>query len=168
MHRVLVADPPWLFTDKLPGKTRGASKQYSCMELQDICNFPLPQMERDSILFLWRVSSMVEEAYQVVRAWGFVPHSEIVWRKTTKSGKRFFGMGRIVRGEHETCIIARRGKPLVQNLSTRSTFDAPVGRHSEKPEMFFQLVEKLYKGPYCEIFSRRQRLNWTCLGDQVK
>ena len=113
------------------------------------------------------MSSQVEEAYRVVRAWGFVPKSEIVWEKLTSSGKPWFGMGRYVRASHETCIVAVRGRvqPLVRNI--RSRFSAPGGRHSEKPEVFYDLVERLAPGPYVELFARRQRPGWTCLGDEI-
>ncbi len=121
------------------------------------------------MLFLWRVASQVEEAYRVVRAWGFVPKTEIVWVKKTSTGKRWFGMGRVVRAEHEVCVVAKRGRPEVLVKNIRSTFEAPAGRHSEKPEAFYTgIVEKLYAGPYVELFARRQRPGWTCLGNEAR
>jgi len=165
--RVLVADPPWPFGDALPGKARGAKKHYRLMSLADIRAFPLPPLADNAVLFLWRVASMQEEALAVMRAWGFVPKTEIVWLKRTVRGKRWFGMGRTVRAEHETVLIGVRGKPKVRTHSIRSTFEAPAGRHSEKPEAFYALVEQLYAGPYVELFARRQRAGWTCLGDQA-
>jgi len=163
---VLVADPPWSFADKL-GRKRGAARQYQVLSLDEIKKFPLPSLAKDAFLFLWRVSSQVEEAYEVVRYWGFVPKSEIVWVKKTKHGNRHMGMGRTVRGEHEVCIVATRGRPRVKSRGIRSTFDAPVGRHSAKPEAFFDLVEALAAGPYVELFARRRRRGWTCIGNEV-
>lgn len=121
---------------------------------------------------------MQEEALRVVRAWGFVPKAEIVWLKKTVNGNRHFGMGRQVRMEHEVCLIATRGTPMVQSNSVRSTFTtdeewegsvfaARVGRHSEKPEAFYDIVEQLVYGPYCELFARRQRPGWTCMGNEM-
>lgn len=189
VYRVVCADPPWSFGDKLPGASRGAAKNYPVMSLEDICNMrsqtvipngaPNPWGLRlcgqrvtiadDAILFLWRVSSQVEEAYRVVRAWGFVPKTEIVWQKLTENGKPWFGMGRYVRASHETCIVATRGKaiPLIQNRAIRSTFEAKAGRHSQKPESFYELVEALTKGPYVELFARRRREGWLCLGNEL-
>lgn len=167
LPRVLVADPPWKFSDNLPGAKRGASKNYKTLSLEDICAFDVPALAPDAHLFLWRVASMVEEAYEVVRAWGFVPKTEIVWRKKTAKGLRWFGMGRIVRAEHETCIVATRGRPQVLNKSVRSTFDAPVTGHSAKPDAFYSLVEGLVAGPYVELFARRHRPGWMCFGDEL-
>jgi N6-adenosine-specific RNA methylase IME4 len=76
-------------------------------------------------------------------------------------------MGRTVRAEHETCLIGVRGKPETLDKSVRSTFEAVVGRHSEKPEEFYTIVETLRAGPYAELFSRKTREGWTCLGNEV-
>jgi N6-adenosine-specific RNA methylase IME4 len=167
--RVLVADPPWSFGDKLPGNGRGAEKHYRVLDQAGIEAFSLPPMADDSLLFLWRVSSQPEEACRVIRAWGFVPKSEIVWEKLTKNDKPHFGMGRYVRLSHEICMIAVRGKgmQLIRDHSVRSVFAARVGRHSEKPEAFFDLVERLATGPYVELFARRRRPGWECFGDEI-
>jgi len=165
--RVITADPPWQFQDELPGETRGAAKNYKTMSVEEICRFPLPPLYESSTLFLWRVASMQREALQVIDAWDFELKTEIVWKKLTTNGKRFFGMGRTVRAEHEVCLVANSGKPMTLDKSIRSVFEAPVGRHSEKPEVFYDMVEKLREGPYVELFARRQRPGWTCLGDQM-
>jgi N6-adenosine-specific RNA methylase IME4 len=133
--KTLVADPPWQFGDKLPGKSRGAEKNYSVLSLDDICNFLKThqiQLADDARLFLWRVASMQEEALKVMRAWGFTPKSEIVWLKKTTGGKRWFGMGRTVRMEHEVCLIGSRGRPPILSRSIRSCFEAgyKIGRAS--------------------------------------
>lgn len=78
-----------------------------------------------------------------------------------------FGMGHYVRHAHETCLVCVRGKPQILNHSTRSRFRAPVGAHSDKPEAFYKLVEKLVPGPRLELFARRHRRGWTCLGDEL-
>lgn len=122
------------------------------------------------VLFLWRVSAMQEVAPAVARAWGFVPHSELIWIKTTSSGKRHMGMGRIVRGEHEACLIATRGSWAPAARDVRSTFTAPVGEHSAKPDAFFDIVDRLAgPGPRLELFARKRRpAPWIQLGDELE
>ena len=168
MFSVLVADPPWPFGDKLHGEyERGAEHHYQILSMKRIRAFPLPPLTDDATLFLWRVASMQEEALSVIRAWNFTLKTELVWVKKTVHGNRHFGMGRTVRAEHETCLIAVRGKPKTLDLSVRSTFEAMVGRHSEKPEAFYKIVEQLRAGPYYELFARRRRDRWTCEGDEL-
>lgn len=78
-----------------------------------------------------------------------------------------FGMGHYTRQGHEVCLIARRGKAKVRHRSQRSVFFAPIGAHSEKPEAFYKIVEKLAEGPYLELFARKVRPGWTQVGDEI-
>lgn len=173
--RVLSADPPWSFGDKLPGDGRGAEKHYPCLEPWEIMRFPFPSPLADNaILFLWRVASMQQEALDVIKAWGFTLKSEIVWKKLTKNGKPHFGMGRYTRASHETALIAVRGRFQVDDRGIRSLFEtehdfeAVVGEHSEKPDAFYDLVEQLCgEGPYAELFGRKPRPGWHVYGNQV-
>lgn len=168
MYRVICADQPWKFKDGLPGRSRGAGKHYPLMTVDEIMRFPLPPLYEQSTLFLWRVASMQREALDVIDAWDFTLKTEIVWKKLTKHDKRFFGMGRTVRAEHETCLIATSGRPPTLDHSIRSVFEAEAKKHSEKPEEFYKIVERLRSGPYVEIFARRQLVGWTCLGPESR
>jgi N6-adenosine-specific RNA methylase IME4 len=163
--RVLVADPPWQHADRLGA--RGAAAFYPTLPTSAIAAFPLPPLTDDAYLFLWRLSSMLPDALSVVAAWGFTVKSEIVWEKLTAKGKPWFGLGRHVRAAHETALVCTRGapRPLVRNI--RSRFAAKVGRHSEKPEAFYDLVERFAAGPHCDLFARRVRRGWTCIGNEV-
>lgn len=188
---VLVADCPWRFDDNLPGPARGASKHYRTMSADELCRLELPPIGKDAICFFWRVASMQRESLDVLHAWGFTPSSELIWVKTTSAcgdqlgGYRWqedlrtvrlpyatpaFGMGRTVRGAHETCIIATRGRysKLVKSHAIRSVFFAPLGRHSEKPDEFYRIVEEMTEGPIVELFARRERGGrFTCIGDEL-
>ena len=168
--KVLVADPPWPFRDRLPGASRGAAKHYGLMTLDDIKRFPLPPLDpAGSWLFLWRVASMQAEALEVAAAWGFTPKAEVVWVKTTNDGSRpRIGMGHYVRNAHETCLVAVRGKPQRLSNGVPSVLLAPRGQHSRKPDSFYELVETLAPGPYVELFARRQREGWDCRGDELR
>lgn len=188
---VLYADPPWKFGDRLPGKGRGAAKHYDLLTVRQIKEYRLPPLKPDAWLFMWRVAAMQQEALDVVEAWGFTPvKAEVVWVKTTvcarcrgeRKHKRTgepcdycdargwntaMGMGRAVRNCHETCIIAKRGRPERLSSAERSVIFAPRLSHSEKPEEVAQLIERLAKGPYCELFARRYRAGWICAGKEL-
>jgi N6-adenosine-specific RNA methylase IME4 len=166
--RLLMADPPWKFGDKLPGDTRGAEKQYPCLSVRELIAFPRPPLAPDCLLLLWRVAAMQSEAILVLHAWGFQLKSELVWVKTTTNGKRAFGMGHYVRASHETCLIGVRGSVQVADRSVRSVFEAPVGRHSAKPDAIYEIAERLVPGgPYAELFARRRRPGWMQHGNQL-
>jgi len=164
-YAVIVSDPPWKFADKIGA--RGAEANYPCMTQAELIACPRPRAAKDAVLFMWRVASMTEDAYALCRAWGFAPKSEIVWVKKTKHDKVHFGMGRSVRMSHESCIIATRGRPMRLSGAVRSVFEAPIGRHSAKPDRFYQIVESLYGGPRAEMFARRPRDGWDCFGNEL-
>lgn len=179
-YSVIVADPPWSPRDKLPGKTRGAARQYPVMSTPAICSFLFNHDIRpatSALLFLWRLASMQHEALTVALAWGFEVKAEVVWLKLTKNHVPWFGMGRYVRGSHETCLIAARGRAsqLVASHSVRSAFSAPVpvdenGRyiHSAKPDEFFtDIVEPMTTGDGIELFARKRRPHWDAIGNQL-
>lgn len=163
---VLVADPAWLFGDKLPGPGRGASSHYACMRTADICAMSTPvDGHANAVLFLWCVESMQQDALDVAKAWRFTVKTSLVWEKLTSGGKDHFGMGRILRAAHERCIVATRGKcpPAVRNV--RSRFEAPTGVHSQKPDAFYLLAERLYPdADKFEMFARTVRPGWTQSG----
>lgn len=177
--RVIVADPPWKFGDKLPA-IRGAESHYPCMKTEDLCKLDLPPIADNALLFLWKVAALTEDALNVMHMWGFTMKTEIVWVKT-KKGLEFdeaesvddlsFGMGRYTRAAHETCLVGARGKALelVKNHSIRSVFFAPRQDHSRKPDIFYDLVEGITggEGPYLELFARRRRAGWVGMGDEL-
>ncbi len=180
--RCVVADPPWAPRDKLPGLTRGAERQYRVMTTPKICEYPLPAINDDAVLFLWRLASMLGDALTVANAWGFRVVSEVVWCKLTKNGKPWFGMGRTVRAAHESCLICLRGRAskVIAAKNVRSVFTAPVpvdaaGKyiHSAKPEKFFDAVVHpliggpISGGPCLELFARTHRSDWSALGDEL-
>ncbi len=173
-YRVLVADPCWRPGDSLPGKSRGASKNYKTLSVAELKAFPLPPLADDCVLFLWRLAIMQREAFEVAGAWGFrMPERELVWRKLTPTGKEHFGMGHVVRGAHETMLIALRGRPKVLHRSQRSLFSAEVPRvdgkvlHSGKPDAAYEIIRGMYEGPRAALFERKHRPGFDCFGDEL-
>lgn len=170
---VVVADPPWRCGDSLG--PRGAEANYRTMPTVDICSMQLPPIADNAWLFMWRLSSMQQDALDVVNAWGFTVKSELVWYKTTANKRAWFGMGHYTRAAHETCLVCTRGSVHPYNRNVRDTFRARVPReegkylHSGKPNYFFGLVSSLV-GPdtnRVELFGRRLRPGWTVLGNEV-
>lgn len=168
--RVLLADPPWRFSDSLPGPKRGASSHYECLSVSELARFPLPLLAEDATLVLWKVAAMPDEALFVARAWGFTPKAELVWVKT-KNGHKYLpriGMGRQVRNCHEVAIIATRGRGAERlSKGEPSVLFAPRAEHSRKPDASYELIERLYVGPRVEIFGTREREGWTVYGSSL-
>lgn len=161
----IVADPPWQFGDKLPGKSRGAEKNYACLDVDGIASIVrsafADDLDQPVVLFLWRVAAMQREALDVCQRCCATVKTELVWEKLTKNGKPHFGMGRYVRASHETCLIAVRGRAFPEVRNVRSRFAAPVREHSRKPEEFYRIVETMYPSSRkVELFARAVRPGW--------
>lgn len=64
-------------------------------------------------------------------------------------------------------INAGKGQSTATGRATSRWFTWPRGRHSQKPEAFFDMVEQVSPGPYLELFARRQRLGWDTWGNEA-
>lgn len=85
-----------------------------------------------------------------------------------------FGMGRLFRQTHEFCLIGTKGNVYnkLQNKSQRSVHFYPVTKHSEKPELLQDMLDKMFPewagdASKCyEGFARRDRVGYTCQGNE--
>jgi N6-adenosine-specific RNA methylase IME4 len=81
-----------------------------------------------------------------------------------------FGMGRLFRQTHEICLIGTRGKinSQIANKSQRSVSFAENLKHSAKPEDLQDSLEIIFPvARKLELFARRIRPGWTCLGNEI-
>ena len=173
--RVILADPPWGFTDALTMSKvrRGAASQYSTMslnELSDMRELLLSVLEDDALLALWFVSCQALDGLTLMSSWGFEQKQIWTWEKTKKDGTgQAFGMGRIARGCTEHLYVGTRGSIMrhVKNRSQRTSFQHPKLPHSQKPDNVHRMLDVMFPGENkLELFARRPRLNWTTLGNQ--
>jgi N6-adenosine-specific RNA methylase IME4 len=165
-YYVAAADVPWPYDKRDEDPSHRAVLPYPTMSIPDICAMGervRAIMHKDSILWLWTTNHHMREAFGVLDAWGFEQITILTWVKDK------FGFGDWLRGQTEHALFATRGKPIVQLTNESTVLFAPAGRHSEKPDEFYALVERLCPAPrYCELFARRERPNWDSHGDESK
>lgn len=163
-YQTVVADPPWPSMHQRSTYHRGKpERHYPTMPVDEIAALPVTEWAApDAHLWLWGVNRLMEDAYRVVRAWGFTPMSLLTWCKPGP------GMGYYLRSNTEHCIFATRGEPMVPESAVTSTwFQSPRRRHSEKPGVFYDVVEQVSPAPRLEMFSRAARLGWDVWGNEV-
>lgn len=134
------------------------------MTLEEIKLLPVRDLaERDCHLYLWATLPLMEAAYECVREWGFRPSTLITWCKPGP------GLGGGWRGNTEHLIVARRGSSsFLSDFEGRGTwYEASRGDHSQKPELFMDLIEQASPAPRLELFARRQRLGWDTWGNEA-
>jgi N6-adenosine-specific RNA methylase IME4 len=169
VYRTIVADPPWrprlhANTRSRFGETRfrgGPQKYYPTMTVEQIARLTPPSC-RQSHLYLWVLSQHVDWGYEVARAWGFRVQQMLTWAKPGLGTGQF-------QCNSEHILVCRRGSPNGNPFGkTRGTwFTWPRGRHSQKPEAFYDLVGRMSPGPYLEMFARSRRLGWDAWGNEV-
>lgn len=161
-YRVLYADPPWQYDNS--GLDQSAAAHYPTMAVGAICALPIGDLCTDeSVLFLWATSPLLPEALQVLAAWGFIYKACMVWYKD-----RAPGLGWFLKTNHELLLIGVCQKTPHPKEKPYSIQSAEVGKHSEKPKLFYDLIESMYDGPYYELFIRGiPRKGWEGWGNEL-
>ncbi len=148
---------------------------YRGLTVEQIASFGDPIRARLMLpahVYIWATLPLLLEATQVMAAWGATYKTQIAWCKVTREGRPKIGGGHYVRSAHEVCLIGVIGRNKRETMTARvrdvpSWFTAPLGRHSEKPEYLQDVAERMSPGAYLELFARRRRPGWTCVGDQL-
>lgn len=186
-YPVILADPPVPFETwgKRPGgvDSRAAAAHYNVMTWEDLAGLgPLIQSVAapDAVLFLWLCQPLLIETLRMAEAWGFAYKTKAFsWVKLRPSGGLTFhvGMGYWTRANTEDVLLFTRGNPrrvrrdvyqVIASLQAETpAVLAPVSRHSRKPEEVQDRIERLVSGPYMEMFARRERPGWRCLGNEI-
>lgn len=188
-YKVISADPPWDFSDGLkkmknPVK-RSARSQYETLSREEVMNLDVASLADPSgcVLALWVPGTLLQDGLDVMNAWGFNHKQTYIWVKTKKEPFKAlhdeenlenvlaFGMGRLFRQTHELALIGTSGKtvyPHLKNKSQRSvSFETNAG-HSIKPEKLQDSLDIMFPDVLkLELFARRARTGWTCIGDGV-
>jgi N6-adenosine-specific RNA methylase IME4 len=163
-YGVIYADPEWRFEvySRDTGMDRAADNHYPTSSTEDICNRPVADIAADDcVLFLWATVPMLPDALRVMDAWDFQYKSHCIWAKDR------IGTGYWFRNQHEILLVGTRGNVPAPAMGTQveSLVDAPVGRHSEKPEKFYQLIELYFPNlPKIELNARAARPGWDAWG----
>ena len=163
-YRVIVADPPWPYDLYDDNHERRAAKPYPTMPIEKICAMDVAAIaHKDCILWPWTTNFHMREAFRVLDAWNFTQKTILTWAKDR------MGLGDWLRGQTEHCLMAVRGKPIVELTNQTTLLQGAVRAHSQKPVEFYDFVERLCPAPrYAYLFSRyRHNENWDCHGDEA-
>jgi len=166
LYGVVYADPPWRqeVYSRETGLDRAADNHYPTLTLAQLAALELPAA-KDCVLFLWTTVAQLANAMRLVEQWGFEYRSAHIWRKPD------IGTGYWVRENAELLLIATRGTvpAPAPGQQLPCAIEAPRGAHSEKPEVFAEIIERLYPNtPKLEMFARKPRGGWDGWGNEVE
>lgn len=176
VYEIVYADPPWM--ERGAGRVkRGADRHYPLMRSDDIIELTKPIVDADvgddAFAFVWVTDNFLEDGLRLMREWGFDYKRTFVWVKPS------MGLGFYARGMHEICLLGVRGKPARSKRPdggsgghdvAPSVIHADKGRHSKKPEAFYEIVESFKSSPDAkclELFARNTRDGWDSWGNEV-
>lgn len=161
--KTILADPPW---NVAQGGSYGAVNHYDLMTVEDIKRMPVADLVEDNAhLWLWTYPAVLEQSFDVVRAWGFEPKSIFTWVKPR------LGLGNYLRNATEQVIFATRGRAPIKFKGQINWGMFPVQDHSHKPEELYNIIERCSDGDYLELFARRpvpSDKKWSVWGNEIE
>ena len=143
----------------------------------EIKNLPVHKItDEKCILFLWTTSPMLQQSFEVIKAWGFIYKLVgFVWIKLNPTGKIIYnnkniilekgiysGMGHWVNTNAEFCLIATKDKfPSRIKKNVKQIVLAPRGKHSVKPaEVRDRIISLVGDISRIELFARQKTEGW--------
>lgn len=178
-YQIIYADPPWSYGSKSAvnnttgSKIKKLSEHYNSMSTSDICNLPIKEiLDNDSCCFMWFTSSHGEDAYRVMRSWGFKPIKIIfVWEKVTKNGTTCQNVGPWTMGNYEYVLFGTKGAMTkhkkINNIPEKVV--AKRTKHSKKPKKIRNNIELLFGDlTRIELFAREKTEGWDVWGNEVE
>lgn len=173
-YNLIYADPPWKQSrggkKSVRANSSGKPLEYPVCSLSEIKEH-LKQAdslaEGDTILFLWTIDKYLFEAQQMAEEMGYKLHARMIWDKVTGIPAAF-----TVRYGHEYLLYMYKGKlmPVAKDERGKihTVFREKVQRHSQKPEIAYSIIERLYPDTTkIELYARKHRAGWDCWGNEV-
>jgi len=148
--KTLVMDPPWDYEWlSLAGR---AQPGYATMTHDELLALDVPAWADDDChLYLWTTNNFMTRAVDLMAHWGFQHKTVLTWIKPR------IGLGSYFRNSTEHVLFGVKGDLGTRADDIGTHFEAPVGEHSEKPDIFYGIVERASYPPYGEAFQRQVR-----------
>jgi N6-adenosine-specific RNA methylase IME4 len=176
-YQTVVADCPWKYNQtrqpmKRGGRGASAEAHYPTMTNAELAALRVADFVEDQAhLYMWVTNprlygeqkSRDVSPVDIAEAWGFRYVTLLTWIKQGAPGPGWYFRGYT---EHVLfCVRGKLGIPAADRLP--NYFIAPKGRHSVKPGLFYDLVERVSPAPRLEMFARTRRLGWDSWGNEV-
>jgi len=168
-YQVIYADPPWRYEFTKDNKD-AIENHYPTMSVDEIKALDVPSAD-NAVLYLWATAPKLQEALDVIKAWGFDYKTHAIW------DKGWVGMGYWFRGQHELLMVGVKGKwsPPEQTQRISSVIKQNKGKHSSKPDYVREMIHEWYpEATKLEMFCRKNEVNlfqqdakWDIWGNEV-
>lgn len=156
-YKIVYADPPWSYNDKMKGHSFSLDHEYQTQSKNWIKDLPVGTLaDDDCVLFMWAVSPLLPEAFEVIKAWGFKFKTvAFVWNKKYPNGDDVSNLGRWTMGNTELVLLATKGRPQRVTKNIKQLVSDERTGHSAKPPIIRDLIVELMGDiPRIELFAR--------------
>ena len=134
---------------------------YETMAEESLAAMGLPAAA-DCHVWCWATQRFLPMAQRLLQAWGMQYICVFVWHKP--GGFQPVGLPQY---NCEFALYARHGTPKFASTKEFPTcFTAPRGKHSEKPDVFYEIVRRVTDGSRIDMFSRRKIEGFTGWGNE--
>lgn len=174
-YNLIYADPPW--RQSKGGKkavrknSSGTALDYPTCSLDEIKAHLKAATDISAgggtILFLWTIDKYLFEAQQIAESLGYKLHARMIWDKVTGIPAAF-----TVRFGHEYLLYMYKDKltPVAKEERGKihTVFREQVTKHSKKPQIAYEIIERLYPGlNKLEMYARNTRDGWDSWGNEL-
>jgi N6-adenosine-specific RNA methylase IME4 len=166
---VIAIDPPWPFETYNDRSPRVVGSHFEPMTIDAIKALPIRRLAAsDCAVFMWGTWPLMPIWASVLEAWG-VAYSGLGfdWIKLNADGSLLRGTGYNTRQNPEPSILGKIGSPLRLNADVDAVIMAKAGAYAEKPDEAYARMERVFGGPYLELFARKPRQGWLTWGNEL-
>jgi N6-adenosine-specific RNA methylase IME4 len=166
---LIALDPPWPFDTYNDRSPRVVGSHFEPMTIDAIKALPIRRLAAaDCAVLMWATWPRMPVWAPLLEAWGVEYRGlGFDWIKLNADGSVHTGTGYNTRQNPEPCILGKIGSPLRLNADVDAVIMAKVGAYAEKPDEAYFRMERLYGGPYLELFARKAREGWATWGDEL-
>lgn len=183
-------DPPW--EERGSGKIkRGAQKHYDLLKTAAMPGVirasGLWTPDENAHVYCWVTNNFLPDGLWLLNELGARYITNIAWTKKRP------GIGRYFRGKHELLLFGTIGRGWAvrtepndiesaldtndedgdsyfsdgDSIEAEHEMENGKRKHSAKPKIFYDMIEKRSLGPYVEFFARSLRPGWTSWGNDA-
>ena len=166
IYSTVVIDPPWpmevIQRDVAPAE---APMDYPVMTVDEIKAIDVPGvLNDDALVFLWCNQKHLPAAIWMLPEWGLTYQYVMVWHKTN-GGMKVWNRPTY---DAEFVVVGSVGKPkLVDESDFRTVFAAKRGAHSEKPEVFYEIIKRVTPERRLDMFARTAHDGFDSWGNEA-